>query len=106
MFSKIIAKNSALKEFRYNFAKLNSGYIMKKILLSLLTLSSLTFAFDMGGAMNAVNTDKAMASVNKDKASAAASKGTNVTMKDVSDSVDTDKAMDSVDKEKMMKSLY
>ena len=78
---------------------------MKKALLTLLTLTSMAFAFDMGGMASSVDTTKAMDSVDKDKAKAAASKGKDIEMKDVSDSVDTKKAKDSVDTKKLMKAL-
>jgi len=79
---------------------------MKKIVLSLLTLTSMALAFDMSGAIGSVDKTKAKDSVDTQKAIAAASKGGDITMKDVQESVDTQKAKDSVDKEKLMKSLF
>jgi len=79
---------------------------MKKILFTLITLSSIVFAFDMGAAADSVDGTKAMGSVDNEKAIAAASKGGDIEMKDVKESVDGDKAMDSVDKKKLMKSVF
>ena len=79
---------------------------MKKILISLLALTSLTFAFDMAGIAESVDKQKATDSVDTEKAMAAAAKGTDIEMKDVTDSVDTDKAVESVDKAKLVKSFF
>ena len=40
---------------------------MNKILFTLITLSSMVFAFDMGGVADSVDGDKAMDSVDKEK---------------------------------------
>ena len=108
---------------------------MKKIIIAMLTLSSLVFGFDMGSISGLVNTDKAseaatkkatesinsgdstattsivdtdkaMAAVDKEKAQVAMAKGSDITAKDVQESVDNDKALEAVDKEKLMKALY
>ncbi len=79
---------------------------MKKILITLLALTSVTFAFDMAGIAGSVDTDKATQSVDTEKAMAAAAKGTDASMDDVKASVDTDKAVESVDTEKLTKSLF
>jgi len=78
---------------------------MKKTLFLLISLSSLTFAFSIGGAMEAIDTTKAKDSVNKEEAMKAVTTG-DISVKAVKKSVDTDKAVDSVDKEKLMKSMF
>jgi len=78
---------------------------MKKILLSLMALSTLTFAFSMGGMVESVDKTKAMNSVDKEQAMNAITTG-DISVESVKKSVDGDKAIESVDKEKLMKSMF
>ena len=92
--------------FRYNCVYLNNKEKnMKKIIVSLMAISSLALAFDMAAAAASVDTKKAKDSVDAEKAMAAVASG-DISVKAAKDSVDGDKAVSSVDKEKLTKALF